>query len=382
MTMSWREAFVNKLGVGGLGGITLPGWLRVLRDNHFAVDRPYWGRAAIITLGSAPNTCIAALEHLLYDRKISQTKIDPPLFILGIWRSGTTFLHNLLAHDNRFAYPTTYQVFFPQTFLVTEPVNAKLFNPFLPRKRPMDNVTFGFAEPQEDEFALWPLIGGYSMRWAFPRRADFYNRYLTLRGLSADELAQWKVALSWFVQKLSYKYGKPLVLKSPGHTCRIKVLLDLFPEARFVHIRRNPFDVYRSTDHMLRASRPVWTLQNFNFDDLEDYIIKQYRELYDAYFEERSLIPTGRLHELHFEELEKDPVGQLRQTYETLALPDFGHFEPALCRYVESLSGYKKNDFPGLPPDLQRRITQEWGRSFDEWGYSKIDPARPAAMSA
>ena len=59
----------------------------------------------------------------------------------------------------------------------------------------------------------------------------------------------------------------------------------------------------------------------------------------------------------------------MRGTYEALALPDFGHVEAALRRYVESLSGYLKNTLPELPPDLRERIAGEWRRCFDEWGY-------------
>jgi RimJ/RimL family protein N-acetyltransferase len=52
----------------------------------------------------------------------------------------------------------------------------------------MDNVAFGFAEPQEDEFALCSLTGrAFPMAWAFPRGADHYGRYLTLRDTSAGE---------------------------------------------------------------------------------------------------------------------------------------------------------------------------------------------------
>jgi hypothetical protein len=156
--------------------------------------------------------------------EISATKLDPPLFILGIWRSGTTHLHNLLAQDDGFAYPNTYQVTPPQTFLTTERFNARLMGFFIPKKRPMDNVRFGVAEPQEDEFALTALIGGFSLSWAFPRRAAFYGRYLTLRDLSATEVAEWKAALTWFLQKLTYKYGRPLILKSPGHVALVAVL--------------------------------------------------------------------------------------------------------------------------------------------------------------
>jgi omega-hydroxy-beta-dihydromenaquinone-9 sulfotransferase len=368
--MSWREALVTKLGAGGLAGITLGRWLRVLRDNDFAVDCPYWGRAAVITVGSVPNTLLAVWENVLYRQKIRKTKIDPPLFILGIWRSGTTLLHNLLAQDDRFAYPNTYQVSFPQTFLTTEKINARLMGFFLPKKRPMDNVTFGFAEPQEDEFALWPLIGGFTMGWAFPRRAGFYNRYLTLRHVSANELAEWKAALTWFLQKLAFKYGKPLVLKSPGHTCRIKVLLELFPEARFVHIHRNPLDVFRSSEHWLRVGTPVWTLQRPDHRDLNDRIIRQYKEVYDAFFEECGLIPKGHFHEVGFEELEADPTQQVQGIYEALALPDFKTVLPRLQRYVVSLASYKKNVLPDLPAELQARIAREWRRSFEEWGYA------------
>jgi hypothetical protein len=141
--MPWREAFLVQFGAGAFSGITLGRWLRVLRDNHFAVDRPYWGRAALITLASIPNTLLAALENGLYGRKVRNAQVTPPLFILGIWRSGTTHLHNLLARDGRFAYATTYQVFYPHTFLTTEKRNARLVGFFFPKKRPQDNVALG-----------------------------------------------------------------------------------------------------------------------------------------------------------------------------------------------------------------------------------------------
>jgi hypothetical protein len=369
--MSWREAFLARFGAGVFAGITLGRWLRVLRDNHFAVDRPYWGRAAAITFASVPNTLLAAWEKWFYGRKVRAAGVAPPLFILGIWRSGTTHLHNLLAQDDRFAYPTTYQVSFPHTFLTTEKRNARLVGFFLPKRRPQDNVALGVHEPQEDEFALCSLTGrAWPMAWAFPRRADHYGRYLTLRQASAGEAAEWQSALAGLVRKLSFKYGRPLVLKSPGHTCRVKVLLDLFPEAKFVHIHRNPYDVFRSTQHMVRTVTPWWALQRPDYSDLEGRILRQYREVYDAFFEERGLIPKGHFHEVGFEALEADPLGQVRGIYEALALPDFGHVEPALRRYVESLAGYKKNVLPELPPDLRGRIAGAWRRCFDEWGYA------------
>ena len=44
--------------------------------------------------------------------------------------------------------------------------------------------------------------------------------------------------------------------------------------------------------------------------------------LYDAYFEERDLIPDNQFHEIRFEDLERDPVAQTRGLYESLGIPD------------------------------------------------------------
>jgi hypothetical protein len=231
-------------------------------------------------------------------------------------------------------------------------------------------MLFGMKEPQEDEFAFCSLTSRtFSFAWAFPRQAKRYNRYLTLRDIPPEEVVEWQSALAGFAKKLSFKYGKPLVLKSPGHTCRIKVLLDLFPDATFVHIHRNPYDVFPSTVHTIRKVIPWWALQRPDYSNLEEAILQQYREVYDAFFDERALIPKERFCEISFERLEADPIGQMRTIYDALGLPDFAHAEPAMRKYLDSLGGYRKNAFPPLAPELRAKIARAWQRCFEEWGY-------------
>jgi hypothetical protein len=219
-------------------------------------------------------------------------------------------------------------------------------------------------------FALCCLTRRSSiMSLAFPRRAAHYDRYLTFRGAPPGEVAAWKAALQWFVQKLSLKYGRPLLLKSPGHTCRIKMLLELFPGAKFVHIYRDPYAVFLSTRHMMRKAWPWWCLQRPDERNLDDRIVSQYKEVFEVFFEERGLIPPGHLHEVCFEELEKEPIGQLRRLYERLDLPDFAPVEPALREYLRSLAGYQKNTFPELSAEVRERLAREWRRCFEEWKY-------------
>jgi hypothetical protein len=54
--MSWRKQLTLWTGPGLLGGITFGDWLAMLRHNRFAVDLPYWWRAAVITMWSVRNS--------------------------------------------------------------------------------------------------------------------------------------------------------------------------------------------------------------------------------------------------------------------------------------------------------------------------------------
>jgi hypothetical protein len=279
-------------------------------------------------------------------------------------------LHYLLAADDRFAVPNNDQCLFPHTFLTTEAAASRLVAHFLPDRRPMDDVEWTMRSPQEDEFAL-NIATGLSpcMGWIFPRRRDHYDRYLTLRDAPAGEVERWKAALQLFARKLTWKYGRPLVLKSPPHTGRVRLLLELFPGAKFVHISRDPYAVFSSTRHMFRVNGELNRLQPTRSDDSDEWVLRQYRVMYDAYFEDRRLIPAGDLAEVRFENLEADPVGQVRHIYESLELPDFGVVEPAVRQYVASVAGYEKNSFPDMPSALRTRIADEWRPSFEEWGY-------------
>jgi omega-hydroxy-beta-dihydromenaquinone-9 sulfotransferase len=84
-----------------LTGITAGDWWKLLRENQFAVDPEYWHRAAFITLASRMNSYFRRKEEQTFGAQVAETAVQPPLFILGHWRSGTTPLHNLLAQDTQ-----------------------------------------------------------------------------------------------------------------------------------------------------------------------------------------------------------------------------------------------------------------------------------------
>src|SRR5215218_1967802 len=134
-----------------LYGLALDEYLALLRRHHFAVDAPYLPRSAFMLLSCTLTSLIRAYEDRRYGPEIADVKVREPLFILGHWRSGTTYLHNLLALDTQFAYPNIYQVLNPHTFLSTERHSKALF--VSPSTRMMDNVALNATVPFEDEFA-------------------------------------------------------------------------------------------------------------------------------------------------------------------------------------------------------------------------------------
>ena len=358
------------IGNNYLAGITTGDWLRLLRENQFDVDPAYWHRAAVVTLLSGVNSFYRRQEDARFREQIAGTAIHPPLFVLGHWRSGTTHLHNLLAQDSGFAFANTYQVTNPHTFLTTEEKHSRCFAWMVPEKRPMDNMAMSFQVPQEDEFApcLMSLRSLY-LGISFPRNEEAYSRYLTFEGVPSEEVQQWKNALVWFLRKLTLKYQRPLILKSPPHTARIRLLLELFPDARFVHIHRDPYQVFQSCRHYYDTATWYSYLQRPDLNGIDDGIIRRYRQLHDAFFAERALIPAGRFHEIRYNDLVRDPIGEMRTLYQQLDLCEFESHAPGLSHYLDSISTYRKNQFHPLDKPIRERIATEWKRGFDEWNY-------------
>ncbi len=352
-------------------GFTAGDLWKLLRENRFAVDPTYGHRVAFLTMLSFMNSAGCRRENRLYGAAVSDVEIKTPLFILGHWRTGTTLLHSLLALDNQFAYPNLFQVTYPHTFLHKEPIVSKELADVPPQRRPMDNMEITFRSPGEDEAALAviglrsPLIG-----WLFPRREEHYDRFLTFRDVSEEDIARWRAALVGFMKKLTWRYDRPLLIKSPAHTGRIRLLLEMFPDARFVNIYRDPYTVFRSTQRLYEKVVTKGYLQRTQVERTNEGILRRYRTMYDAFFEERHLIPDGQFHEVCFEELENDIVGQIGRIYESLSLLGFRDLEPKLQHYVESIANYQKNEHPPLTESLRGRVAQAWRRSFDEWGYA------------
>ncbi len=365
-----RSFLTRTFGPGFLAGVTVSSWYGHMWANRFRVSPKHWGRAAVVT-GSAPVTSVLKLlEDAIHNRAIKQHEMPAPVIVLGSWRSGTTFLHTLLSTDDRFGCPNIFQTMYPHSFLLGESWWKPILQLATPTKRFMDNMNQNLSEPHEDEMALGIMTGRSNMlSWVFPHRSDVYDRYLSFEHATDADREAWKRALHHYVKKIAYKTNRQIVLKSPNHTARIRMILEAFPDAKFLHIRRHPYDVYKSMCHMAAEVIPMWGLGNYPEERIPEMVINWYRILYDAFFDQVQTIPAGQFHEVSYEELVADPVANIERAYASLGLPDFEYARPRLVSHLDTQAGYRKNKHVDIEAAVRERLTREWSRSFESWGY-------------
>ena len=350
-------------------GILLGPWIRELARHRFRIHPLQFPLVVSVSAFALINSLGRPLQQLLLGRRIAEVPIkDAPIFIIGHWRSGTTLLHELMSLDERFTFPTTYECFVPNHFLISAWFGRWL-KFLLPRQRPMDNMALGWDRPQEDEFALCNMgLPSPYLRMLFPNEPEQYPEYYDLESVSPEDRRRWQQGLRWFLQRVTYRNPKRIVLKSPTHLGRIKVLLEMFPDARFVHIVRDPYAVFPSTINLWKSHYQYQSLQFPNFQDLDEYVFSCFERMYRAFDSQRNLIDPSRFHEVRYEDLVRDPIGELRSVYAQLDLGNFEAAQPHLEQYLADTKNYQTNRYE-VPPALQSQIDRRWGPFMRRYGY-------------
>jgi hypothetical protein len=182
------------------------------------------------------------------------------------------------------------------------------------------------------------------------------------------EIDRWKAGLMKFVKYLNYYYRKPIVLKSPPHTGRIRLLLEMFPNAKFIHITRNPFKFIPSTIHMWAALDHTNAFQEPTNEHLRDFVFSSFERLYHGFNRDRGLVGPHNFINIRFEELTADTDSVMRRMYNQLDLGNFANIEQPLKARLEADRDYKKNKHD-LAKDLADEIESRCGGYIEQFGY-------------
>ncbi|MBU6198697.1 MAG: sulfotransferase [Xanthomonadaceae bacterium] len=343
---------------------------RLLRVHGFRIGLSRLFLVASVTFATIANSLLGLLQSAIYGSRLRAVNIQAPVFVLGHWRSGTTHLHELLALDDRLAFPTTYEVFAPHHCLLTERIYRKLFAWLLPRKRAMDDMAVGFDRPQEDEFALVAL-GAPSPMWSLAYPGETIGQaYLSLRDVPNREREHWADTLRKFLRLVTYRHPKrSLVLKSPAHTARIEILSRMFPDARFIHIVRDPCAVFASTVHLWRKAMAVNALVPFDDFDVEKYVLETLPKMYERFAEARDALASGHFHQMRYEDLVQNPLATLEECYKATEMDDFDMVRSRVADYVASLREFRVNEYE-ISQEAKIALRDAWSAIFQTWGYT------------
>ncbi len=346
-------------------------WLRLIADNGGVPPR-YWGKLAKVLAITALFAPLRVAERLRYGpARMARVPIaHAPLYIHGFGRSGTTHLHNVLAQDPGLGVVSTFQAVAAPMFLVARGRLERLVARGMPATRPMDNMAVSVELPQEEEIALANTSHlSFVHHLTFPNRArEYQEKYATMR-LTSSEMTRWERAYLDVLRKATLAAGgRRLVLKSPTNLGRTAELRRLFPDAKFIHIVRNPYLVYRSMKHLYGKVLPICQLADADPDEVIASMLDSYAAMMRQYMKDRESIPKGHLAEVRFEDLERAPMAELERLYAELDLPGWERARQPVADYLGTLSGYRKNAYR-IDPETIDVVDRHWGFAVEAWGY-------------
>lgn len=367
----------SKLPVNTLVGADWQTFKELTKGQHVAKGKrgKYYLTKAICRLLSL----MVPLQERKYKKLLADKPLEhDPVFILGHWRSGTTFVHNIFAQDSRFGYTTTYQTVFPHYMMAMQGMFKPTMGWLMPNHRPTDNMELAPDLPQEEEFALTNTCPySYYNFWFFPERMQEYcDRYLTMKDATADEIADFKkkferlVKVSLWNTRRGVKDAQYLS-KNPPHTGKVKTLVEMYPNAKFIYLMRNPYTVFESSRSFFTNTIAPLELHSIPLEQMEQNILRNYTELYNAYQEQKKYIPEGNLFEIKFEDIEKDALGITERIYKELNIPGWEEARPAIEKYILGKKSYKKNKYQ-YEERTVKMVNEAWGSVLDEWGYDRL----------
>lgn len=338
------------------------------------IDPAYRGKYRLTKMVCRLLSTLAPIQESRYQKLLAGQPLQhDPVFILGHWRSGTTFVHNVLSCDKHFGYNTTYQTVFPHLMMFGQSFFKKNMSWLMPDHRPTDNMELAVDLPQEEEFALSNMMPyTYYNFWFLPKYMQEYcDKYMLFNDIPADELKVFEETFTKLIKiSLWNTGGTQFLSKNPPHTGRVKELVKMFPNAKFIYLMRNPYTVFESTRSFFTNTIQPLKLEDFSNAQIEENILSIYSKLYHKYQEDKQFVPEGNLIEVKFEDFEADALAMTEKIYKTLSLPGWEESHEAIAAYVGSKKGYKKNKYKYDARTIEL-VEKNWNFAIDDWGYEK-----------
>ncbi|NLR89686.1 MULTISPECIES: sulfotransferase family protein [Flammeovirga] len=366
-------ASFDNLDMATLSGSSLANFKKI--QNQYTIEPQFkskFNKAKLISTLCYP---VEAINQKWLYKKIDKLSVDKaPVFVLGHWRSGTTHLHNMLSKDPQFGFVNTFQSVFPNAMMFGRNIFTFMMKQFMPKERPADGLKLDPKFPQEEEFALGNLHDmSFYYFWYFPQdTVRIFDRFLLGKGLTEEDKQLWRDTYERFVKLALWQTkGERFLSKNPPHTARVDEILKIYPNAKFIYIYRNPYEVFGSTVRFFKGVLPSQKFQEISDEQLEQNILDVFTKMYDKYETDKALIPEENLIEIKYEEFAKDNLGYLENIYKHLDIGDFEKAKPYMVEYLNGLGTHKKHQYQ-FPQNTIDKVNKHWSYAFEKWNYEML----------
>jgi hypothetical protein len=251
--------------------------------------------------------------------EIDAVEIDRPIIVVGLPRSGTTHLVNLIAADSRLRSLPYWESLEPIPVRGEgpgrdgrDPRYARCLADYeqmlaqMPLLRSMHDMQ---PDHIHEEIEVQELdFGTYLLEWLC-RAERWRDHYLAL------DLRPHYRYLRRVLKALTWLRGpKRWVLKSPQHLEQLLPLLDAFPDATIAITHRDPVAVIRSAITMIAYGDRV-RRKRVDLAELAEYWIDRVLRLLRACVRDRDALPAERSEDVLFHEFMRDDLATVERIH-------------------------------------------------------------------
>ena len=317
-----------------------------------------WPVSLLIGLSGLLVEPLAWLQTLLFQQRLRRSKLPPdPVVVIGHWRSGTTFLHQLLASDPAWATARNSLTVAPQAALLLKPLLRLFMRAWMTAVRPIDAVPWSENDPQEDEVGIARLtMDTHMAAMAFPQLYPFHFRRTVMRCTAAYE-RQWLrfTRLTWLHDGAG---SSRLLIKNSAHMARVAMVLRHFPRARFVLLQREAEDSIRSLVQVKQRLAELVGLQPApDLCTQVEQTVAAHRQLINAFEVSRPLIPADQLLEVDYNDLVAMPLETVQRIYDHFRLGGWDEARGPIRKRISQARSYTADPVQ-LPAEAQRRLRE------------------------
>jgi hypothetical protein len=294
------------------------------------------------------------LDNLFYPDYHNQ-EIKQPIFIIGNFRSGTTFLHRLLTKDSNATSLTSWEIYVAPSIVGRKllrwgmKLNYAIGNPVQRILDAFDHIMaeysymhkVGLNEVEEDGQVLFHIWSSYDLLAFFPF-PKLVNRYIYYDEQIPAEDRERDMSYYYDVLKkhVFAHHGKRYISKNPSYSPKVRTLHKKFPDAKFINLIRNPLQVIPSSISLFSNHLKTYGDPEAEYA-LQETVIEhsKYWYLYPHHYLKH--LPPDQYIRIRYKDLVANPKGTVERIYKRFGFEISPEYDRVLQVEAQKAKSFK-----------------------------------------